>query len=201
MRKAFTTIQYGPARTAYHQNAMDDRFKEALGAYLERDLLPQVDEPYDSTAGSVAPVFNEERYCGPHSAVRDVYRLRFSFIRSGSRDELDVQLYHDVTTGAFRPRYKGRSLLLWTRNRMNTARAFRSAIDGLVQRIMDGEKNEYACPRCGAILRLVDSPNLFDLSCPSSCFNYHLHRDPEAREFRHGHFFSKDNAESTRLPG
>jgi hypothetical protein len=29
------------------------------------------------------------------------------------------------------------------------------------------------------------------LSCPRGCFNYNFHRDPETREFMHGHFFAR----------
>jgi hypothetical protein len=61
----------------------------------------------------------------------------------------------------------------------------------MVTRIHTGEHSPWVCPRCSARLSLIDSPGLFDLSCPEGCFNYNFHRDPETKEFMHGHFFSR----------
>jgi hypothetical protein len=191
MHPAFATIQFGPFQTAYHKSAVDEVFREALSAFLERELLPQIEETYQRTQGHLTAEFNEEKYGGPNSAIRDAYRLEFSFIGEHGADEIKAQIYRDPKTGSFRPRYKGRPLVLWTAKRKAEEHAFRGAIEHLVQRILAGEIRECTCPRCSACLSLVDSPGLFDLSCPQRCFNYNFHRDPKTREFMHGHFFSR----------
>lgn len=191
MHPAFTTIQFGPFHTAYHREADDSGFREALSEFLERELLPQVDEPFTHTQGRLMAEFDAEKYCGPNSAVRDAYKLEFSFIRERGADEINAQIYRDPKTGSFRPRFKGKPLILWTEKRKAEQQSFREAIDHMVKQIHAGEHSQWVCPRCSARLSLIDAPGLFDLSCPQGCFNYNFHRDPETREFMHGHFFSR----------
>jgi hypothetical protein len=50
MHPAFAVIQFGPFASAYHSAAMTPEFKEALGAFLEKELLPQVEQPFESTS-------------------------------------------------------------------------------------------------------------------------------------------------------
>jgi len=191
MHLAFTAIEYGPFQTAYHREAIDGGFREALSKFLERELLPQLDEPCTRTQGRLTAEFDAEKYCGPNSAVRDAYKLEFSFIREHGADEIKAQIYRDPKTGCFRPRFKGQPLILWTEKRKAEQQSFREAIDHIVKRIHAGEHSEWACHRCSTHLSLIDSPRLFDLSCPQGCFNYNLHRDPETRESMHGRFFSR----------
>jgi hypothetical protein len=191
MHPAFATIELGPFHTAYHNTVVDESFREALSAFLETELLPQLDEDYRRTQGRLVAEFNEEKYCGPNSAVRDAYKLEFSFVREHGADEIKAQIYRDPKTGSFRSRFKGQSLILWTSKRKAQQQAFREAIDDIVKQIHAGKHSEWMCPRCSTRLSLVDSASLFDLSCPQGCFNYNFHRDPATREFRHGHFFAK----------
>jgi hypothetical protein len=191
MHPAFTTIEFGPFQTAYHREAVDGGFREALSEFLERELLPQLDGPFTGTQGRLTAEFDAEKYCGPNSAVRDAYKLEFSFIRKNGADEIKAQIYRDPKTGTFRPRFKGQPLILWTEKRKTEQQAFREAIDVMVKRIHAGEHFQWVCPRCSTLLSLIDSPGLFDLSCPQGCFNYNFHRDPDTKEFMHGHFFSR----------
>ncbi len=191
MHPAFATIEFGPFQTAYHRGAVDEGFREALSEFLERELLPQVDEPFSHTKGRLTAEFNAEKYCGPNSAVRDAYKLEFSFIREHGADEITAQIYRDPKTGFFRPRFKGKPLIIWTESLKSEQRSFQAAIDHIVKQIHTGEHSDWVCPRCSTRLALIDSPGLFDLSCPRGCFNYNFHRDPETREFMHGHFFSR----------
>lgn len=191
MHPAFATIEFGPFQTAYHNMAVDEAFREALSVYLERELLPQLDEDYERTQGRLIAEFNEEKYCGPSSAVRDAYKLEFSFIHQGGTDETKAQIYRDSTTGAFRARFRGAPLVLWTVKRKAEQASFRAAIEAMAKRILAGEKSEWVCPRCSAPVSLIDSANLFDLRCSRSCFNYNFHRDPKTKEFLHGHFFAR----------
>jgi hypothetical protein len=191
MHPAFNNIEFGPFDTAYHRAAVDEGFREALSEFLERELLPQVEEPFSRTQGRLTAEFNAEKYCGPKSAVRDAYKLEFSFLREHGADEIKAQIYRDAKTGSFRPRFIGRPLILWTEKRKAEQKCFREAIDQMVKRIQAGERSEWVCPRCSSRLSLIDSPALFDLRCKQGCFDYNFHRDPETRQFVHGHFFSK----------
>lgn len=191
MSPVFATIRFGPFSTEYHRRAVDEAFRAALDAYLTKELLPQVEEPFESTRGSLTAEVNEDRFCGPHSLVRDVYRLEFAFVRAGSVDELKCQIRRNPKTGGFGPRYPHGRLYLWTRRRKAEDKEFWSALDEIVRRVGRGEKGEWHCPRCGSVLRLHDLPDLFDLSCPGGCFNYNYHRDPVTKEPRHGYFFSR----------
>jgi hypothetical protein len=191
MHPAFTNIEFGPFQTVYHRSAVNNGFREALSKFLEREVLPQLDEPWTRTQGRLTAEFDAEKYCGPNSAVRDAYKLELAFIRDSGADEIKAQIYRDTKTGDFRPRFKGRPLVLWTEKRKAEQRTFRKAIDHVIKRIQAGEHFQWVCPRCSARLSLIDSPGLFDLSCPHGCFNYNFHRDLKTREFTHGHFFSK----------
>jgi len=191
MHPAFTTIKFGPFQTGYHRAAVDDEFRKALSDFLEHELLPQVDEPFSHTLGRLTAEFDAEKYCGPNSAVRDAYKLEFSFVHEHGADEIQAKIYRDPKTGSFRPRFKGQPLILWTEKRKTEQKLFKEAIDRIVKRIHDGERSPWLCPRCSSNLSLIDSHSLFDLSCPKKCFNYNFHRDPETKEFMHGHFFSR----------
>ena len=99
MSPVFAAIKFGPFSTAYHRSAVSDDFREALDSYLSKELLPQVDEPFESTAGTFTADVTEERFCGPHSLVRDIYILDFAFIRAGSSDQIKAQIRRNPKTG------------------------------------------------------------------------------------------------------
>jgi len=50
-----------------------------LEMFISEDLASQLPMPADDIHGTIVPCFDEERYCGPNSAVKDVYRLELSF--------------------------------------------------------------------------------------------------------------------------
>jgi hypothetical protein len=186
---AFATIEFGPFETSYHREVVDERFREALSSYLERELLPQVSEPYETTKGILKAAFNDEKYCGPNSAVRDRYKLEFQFLRGGESDDIKLEIYRDPKPGTFRPRHVHSPIVLWTKEKKDAQRAFRESINSIVARIDKGEKSQWMCPRCSAVLRLVDEDYLFNLDCPNKCFVVNWHRDPKTREFMHGHVY------------
>lgn len=189
MYPAFTNIVYGPFHTAYHREAVDEKFREALAAYLEKHLLPQVDEPYDSTEGSLVASFNEDKYCGPNSLVKDAYRLEFAFVRASGRDTIKADLLWERGSGSFRPRYRGKELVLSTARRRAATDAFMREVRKLVDEILAGGSPDLTCPSCGLPMSLVNRPGLFDLSCRSGCVAYNFHRDPETGQAMHGHVF------------
>jgi hypothetical protein len=180
------TIKFGPFSTAYHRLAVNDEFREALDRYLSAELLPQVEEPFESTHGSLTALVADDRFCGPNSLVKDIYKLEFEFKRPGSSDNLTAEIRRSPKTGEFQPRYKHSRLFLWTAKR----KAENAIFEGIVGRIQSGETGNWPCPRCGSPLKLVDSPSMFDLSCPRACFCYNFHRDPASGELRSGHFFA-----------
>jgi hypothetical protein len=186
MSPVFATIRFGPFSTDYHRRAIDAGFREALGRYLTEELLPQVDEPFESTSGSLTALVGDERFCGPNSLVKDVYKLEFRFKRAGSCDEVSGEIRRDLKTGSFRPRYPHSPLFLWTARR----RAENAAFEAIARRARAGETGPWPCPRCGSVLKLSDLPELFDLACPRGCFALGFHRDPATGALRHGHFFS-----------
>ena len=190
MHEAFATIEFGPFASNYHRQAVDARFKEALSDYLQRELLPQVEEHFDTTRGSLVPVFADDKYCGPHSAVRNLYKLEFSFARRGSEDTVSIELLYDSERRVFRPRYRHQRLILFTRRRQEEHRAFCEVIESMVTDMQSATSREWRCPKCGTVLQVTDTPSLFDLSCPRMCFDYNYHRDPDSGEFLHGHFLT-----------
>lgn len=191
MHPAFASIVFGPFQTTYHSAAVDDRFREALALYLEQDLLPQVDEPFESTEGTLVAAFNEEKYCGPNSLVKDAYVLDFSFVRNDGRDTIHVELLRDHKAGGFRPRYRGQGLELSTAKRRSEGEAFLRKIERKVAEIIDGMEVSLICPSCHDEMELVNTPHLFDLSCPNGCIAYNFHRDPATGAAMHGHVFSR----------
>ncbi len=190
MHEAFATIKFGPFHTEYHRRAVDNEFKEAFSNYLETELLPQVDEAYETTEGAITSLVNEEKFCGPNSLVKDVYQFEFAFIRQGSRDEVKLEIRRDLKNDVFIPRYRHRTLYLWTQRRKEEHDRFCQAINDMVKRILEGQAGQWHCPECNAALSLVDAKAMFDLRCPSGCFNYNYHRNPETGGFLHGHFFA-----------
>src|SRR5215204_5732066 len=132
MHPAFATIKFGPFKTVYHKHAVDEGFREALSAFLQRELLPQLDGDYLRTHGRLTAEFNENKYCGPNSAVRDAYKVEFSFVQREGVAEVNAKIYRDPKTGSFRPRYKALPLTLWTQKRKQEQQVFRQAIDAIV---------------------------------------------------------------------
>lgn len=190
MHPCFAAINFGPFQSDYHAIAVDSRFREALSTYLASELLPQVDKPFESTSGSLNAVYDNQKYCGPNSAVRDLYRLEFHFHRASGDDAIKIDLAYSPSTQSFRPRYRGKKLFLWTETRKEKQKVQNIEIEHVCQLILRGEMQTANCPCCGNILSIINSPSLFDVSCSQGCFNYNFHRDPETGKFQNGHFFS-----------
>jgi hypothetical protein len=192
MHPAFATIRLGPVVTEYHRRAVDEQFWEDLSAYLEARLLPQLDEPYDSTEGTLTPEVSDERSCGPHSLVRDAYELTFAFHRRGGEsDTLDAKIRYRPATRPFVLRWRGHPLVLWTRKRRALQQAYSEAIDAMVARIAAGEVADWTCPACQRPLRAHHTPADLSLTCPHGCFTYGVHMDPKDGGMRSGHCFSR----------
>ena len=191
MYPAFAAIRFGPFASVYHREAVDDAFKRALSTFLEAELLPQVEQPYESASGRLTAAYDDPRHCGPRSAVRDIYRLEFAFHRPAGSDTVEADLVFDPRTLAFAARPHRPPLYLRTATRRRRDELEVQAIRDVCRRIADHEPVAAVCPLCSSPLRVVDMPELFDVRCPGRCFNLHSHRDPATGGFLHGHFFRR----------
>jgi hypothetical protein len=161
-----------------------------LELFITDDLASQLPVPADDIYGTLIPCFDEERYCGPNSAVKDVYRLELSF-RAGAEviGNFKDDISYDTASKTFGPRRRHQRLLIITQARQEAQRALREAVDVLCKRICKEHLTEVGCPGCATALNVIDSPALFDVTCPQGCFTYNFHRDPDSGEFLHGHVF------------
>jgi hypothetical protein len=176
--------------TSYHRGMIDNGLLARLEMFIAADLASQLPVPADDIHGTIVPCFDEERYCGPNSAVKDVYRLELSFQAGGEvvgtfKDDISF----DPASSTFGPRRRHRRLLVITQARQEAQRTLAEAVDVLCKRIGREHLTEATCPRCSTAVNIIDSPALFDVTCPQGCFNYNFHRDPASGEFQHGHVF------------
>ena len=181
--------------TSYHRGMIADGLLTRLEMFISEVLASQLPVPADDIHGTIVPCFDEERYCGPNSAVKDVYRLELSFqtgaeIVGTFRDDIS----YDSASQTFGPRRRHRKLIVVTQAREEAQKALAEAVHTLCQRIGKEHLTEAACPKCSTALNIIDRPALFDVTCPQGCFNYNFHRDPESGEFLHGHVFYGQSA-------
>lgn len=188
MHSIFSNIQFGPFKSNYHALAITEDFKDGLNDYLEKHLLTQVEEPFEAVSGSLLAAYDEERYCGPNSIVRDIYKFEFSFHRSSGDDTIKEELVFNPQTKRFSTR-RNAPLYLWTNKRRTKYQQQSTCIQMLCEKIAKRAVVEAVCPLCAAKLAVHDEPSLFDVRCPNRCFNYNYHRDPKDGAFLHGHFF------------
>jgi len=151
MHPAFASIQFGPFASTYHRDAVDCAFKDALSGFLEAELLPQVEQPYESTTGQVTASYDDQKYCGPRSAVRDIYTFEFAFHRSAGDDTISVELVFNPKTRTFATRHRG-PCYLWTTSRRERYEQGRRAAQALCHRIARHEQVAAVCPLCSAPL-------------------------------------------------
>ncbi len=190
MSSAFDSIVYGPFITEYHRKLVDDAFKRTFVGFLDRNLLPQVDHEFASASGALTAAYNEDRYCGPNSLVRDCFRFQFTFNGSKGHSRIKTELEYSSKDRQFEVR-RGRSLYLWTPQRQRKRQSEQEAIQQIVNGILDGSDNQSLCPLCHAKLMVVNNSWLFDVVCPNRCFKYNFHKNQDGQPL-HGHFFIDD---------
>jgi hypothetical protein len=195
MSSPFDAIVYGPFKAEYHRVLVDDSFKRALSEFLASKLLPQLDHAFTDATGTLSACFDEDRFCGPNSLVRDCFRLEFAFRGADGESRIKTEVVYNLG-GLFAVRRgrRGYSLYLWTPSRQRKRQSEQEAIQRTVRAILDHVNDHPSCPLCSAALKVVDAPALFDVVCPNRCFNYNFHRD-EKGEPLHGHFFMCDPRE------
>jgi len=188
-------IQFGPFSTQYHSALVDLKFKTALSAFLDRGLLTQLDEPADDAAGTLVATFDNDRYCGPNSLVRNLFTLELTLFGPDGTSDLKSDIEFDANTKSFSARTgHGHHFYLWTPSRKQD----REAEMGLIQRLVDDFQRDHGvgikCPICNGHVSAIDDPAIFDVRCTEQrCFQYNYHKDDTGR-LAHGHFFTKHPA-------
>jgi hypothetical protein len=185
MSSPFDAIVYGPFNAEYHRALVNDSFKRALREALTAKLLPQLDHDFTDATGTLAACFDEDRFCGPNSLVRDCFRLEFQFRGPDGESRIKTEITYN--RGEFSAR-RGHSLYLWTPSRQRKRQLKEEAIQRTVGAILDNALDRPSCPLCSAELHVINAPALFDVVCPNRCFKYNFHRDEKGRPL-HGHFF------------
>lgn len=184
-------LQFGPFSTQYHAGLVNDKFKAALSGFLESALFSQLDEPASDADGTVTATFNNERYCGPNSLVRNVFTLEVSLYGCDGKSDLKSDIEFHPDTLAFSPRAgHGNNFYLWTPKRKKN----RENELGIIQRLVDDfqrtQKVGLSCPICKGTVTGVDDPSIFDIRCiDNRCFVYNFHKYEDGR-LAHGHFFT-----------
>ena len=181
-------IELGPFKTEYHRGLVDGLFKSDLARLLEEQICPQADHDIHRISGTVTSQFDEERFCGPNSLVRNLFRLELIFEGSDEQSTLSTDVVYEPAAFRFNVR-KGHSLYLWTPARRRERERKLEAIKGVIDSILAGDRSNPLCPLCGSALRHIDDSLTFDLACPNRCFKYNFHKDENGR-LLHGHFFT-----------
>ncbi|MBI2922432.1 MAG: hypothetical protein HYY18_15370 [Planctomycetes bacterium] len=184
-------IAYGPFHAEFHFKRVDAAFKNALVQFLTVQLLPQMEEPYFDSGGSLVACFDESRFCGPLSAVRDRYRLEFHFRREDGTDEIKVDIEFDEPRGTFRP-VGGNPLYLLTRKRLEHRRYVVGTIEALCRQLETGQAKTGTCPICGLEVCTESSPGSFSVRCKADCFDYEFSREVDTKGVRRGHFYVRE---------
>lgn len=185
-------IRFGPFSSAYHRGLVNDEFKARLQQFLERELLPQLDEPIREADGTIAATFDSDRYCGPNSLVRDIFTLEIVLVGDAGTSELKSDITFDVADGSFAARTgHGHHFYVWTPTRRQNRAHELEAIQRAVDDIQRGREFNPECPICAGSLSAINNPDIFDVRCTDNrCFKYNYHKDENGR-LAHGHFFTK----------
>jgi hypothetical protein len=185
-------LRFGPFSAAYHRALANDEFKATLQDFLERELLPQLDEPILEADGTLAATFDCDRYCGPNSLVRDIFTLDVVLVGDGGRSDLKSDIVFNASDGSFSPRTgHGHHFYVWTPTRRRNRERELEAIQRVVDDIQHGRESNPECPICAGSLAAVNNADIFDVRCTDNrCFQYNYHKDENGR-LAHGHFFAK----------
>jgi hypothetical protein len=180
-------VTFGPFLSEYHRALVGETFREALGDFIRERLLSQVDHQVDAMVGGVVACFDEDKYCGPNSAVRNLFRLNLAFRHEDDESRIEIDLECGPQAAGFSPR-RGESLYVWTPSRRNRRQAEQTSVRLMVKHILEEGVQIALCPLCSLPLRVVNTAAIFDVSCPARCFKFNFHKDEDGQPL-HGHFF------------
>jgi len=178
MTSLFDTIVYGPFEAEYHRDLVDDQFKAALRDFLSQHLLPQVDHTILSTEGTLRARANADRFCGPHSAVRNCFFLDFKFRGVDGDSDVSEQLWFQPIIGEFEVAM-GRPLYLWTPERKIERESKRRkheedtmTVRSAMRLLTADSVHRSICPLCDTKLTVTGGDGVFGVCCPRGCFKY-----------------------------
>ena len=153
--------------------------------------MSQLDEPAREASGTLTATFDNDRYCGPNSLVRNIFTLEIALYGEDGKSDLKSDIVFNSGTSAFSGRTgHGHHFYLWTPKR----KAHRENELEMIQRLVDDFRRTHMtglkCPICQGNVAGVDDPLTFELRCVDSrCFVYNYHKDEDGR-LAHGHFFT-----------
>ncbi len=103
------------ASTSYHRDMIENGLLMRLQQFVVDVLSPQLPVPAVIVDGTITPCFNEDRYCGPSSAVKDTYRLEIRFLAASEvLGTFKEEIEDDLRSHTFRARYRHRKLFVIT---------------------------------------------------------------------------------------
>lgn len=184
-----SSIRIGPFTSAYHRALVDSAFIEQFQTFVEQRLISQLDHPLIETTGSISACFDDDRFCGPISAIRNLFHVELTFQGPSEASVIQTDLNFDPSSGVFSGRH-GKSLYVWTPRRQQRRDEDRQKIKAVIAAIQEGgDDDKYVCPLCQSQLVTVNTGQILDVRCPSRCFKYNFHKDKRGKPL-HGHFFS-----------
>ena len=182
-------IEYGPFNTEYHLSLVNDTYRENFVNFIENILTPQLDEMPSRITGTVRAEFDEEKYCGPNSAVRDIFNIKLAIASASGISDYKAKLKYinpsfEVTRGS--------TLYLWTPGRKAQREKELELIENIVLQVKNSGKVTEVCPVCGDRISFVNNDYILDIRCDQHCFNHNYDKDPETGEILHGHIHISD---------
>lgn len=181
-------IEFGPFKTKYHQDLAINGFQDAAIKFIHENFVSQLEQESYSVTGTVEAEFNEEKYCGSNSAVRNKFKFNLVFETSSGKASYKGTL--KFTETAFEAA-RGSSLYVWTQSRLDARKKQQSKILEIANLILAKKSFENQCPVCFGEVNYLNTERMFDLGCKAHCFTYSYHKDSDGK-FLHGHFFMKE---------
>lgn len=181
-------IEFGPFKTEYHQTLAENGFRDAAIKFVNKNFVSQLEGDLNSVSGTVEAEFNEEKYCGSNSAVRNKFKFNLIFETSSGKASYKGTLKYSETEFEVA---RGSSLYVWTQARLDARKKQQSKIQEIANHILAKESFVNQCPVCFGEVNYLNTDHMFDLGCKSHCFIYSYHKDSDGK-FLHGHFFMKE---------
>lgn len=181
-------LKLGPFRADFHRTRVAAGLAADLAAFVAAEIIPQLTIVATNIEGAFTAAYDNDRNCGPNSAVKDLYHLKLIFSSVNGAEGLDSDLVYRAP-GFAPPR--GRPLVIWTIPRLEDFCRRRERLAEICRSFKAGELSAAQCPTCSSSLHLHSSATLFAISCPSGCVDIDEHREA-AGGLTHGHFFMRD---------
>lgn len=144
---------FGPFHTDHFRQAVDEKFRADFFTYARTHLLPRIKGQQPVIEGQVYAPYDEERHLGPNSALKNRYRIMFTFTSPQGKESVSGLLIYERATGEFSP---GRGKLYWMDFEKNREADYRGQIvDRIAYRYAQGQRS-ILCPVCSSALLTFD---------------------------------------------